>query len=67
MPGRSHKKECAEREVQIQIAVEGVWNGTYMSIDHAVKALVDWITNASGNPITHSYIKEEAERIRTSR
>jgi len=47
--------------------VEGVWNGTYMSIDHAVKALVDWITNASGNPITHSYIKEEAERIRTSR
>jgi hypothetical protein len=69
MPGRPHKKECAEREVQMKIAVEGVQDGTYMSIDYAVKALADLITNAtvSGNPVTHSYIKEVAEGIRTSR
>jgi hypothetical protein len=39
MPGRAHKKEYAEREMQTQIAVEGVRNGTYMSVDHAAKAL----------------------------
>ena len=79
-------------------------DGTYRSIDHAVKelgvprttlrrrlkggktrkeareltqlltvqeenALANWISNAtaSGNPVTHSYIKEVAEGIRTSR
>ena len=88
----------------MNVAVEGVQNGTYRSIDHAVKALgvsrttlrrrlkggktrkeareptqlltvqeekalADWITNAtaSGNPVTHSYIKEVAEGIRRSR
>ena len=104
MPGHRHNKECAERKVQMKIAVDGVQNGTYMSVDHAVKALgvsrttlrrrlkggktrkeareptqlltvqeekalADWITNATalGNPVTHSYIKEVAEGIRTSR
>jgi Tc5 transposase DNA-binding domain len=103
MPGRPHKKECAEREVQMKITVEGVQDSTYISINRAVKALgvarttlrrrlkggktrkeareatqlltaqeekalADWITNAtmSGNPVTHSYIKEVAEGIRTS-
>ena len=100
---RPHKKECAERETQVEIALKGIRNGTYVSIDHAVKvldvarttlrrsmkggktrkeareatqlltaqdekAIVDWITTAttSGNPVTHSYIREMADAIRAS-
>jgi len=36
---RRHKKECAERELQMNIAIDGIRDGTYMSIDHAVTSL----------------------------
>jgi stalled ribosome alternative rescue factor ArfA len=98
-----HKKEYAERETQVNIALKGIRDGTYMSIDHTVKVLgvarttlqrrmkggktrkeareatqlltaqdekvtVDWISTAtaSGNPVTHSYIREMAHTIRAS-
>ena len=34
-----HKQKITERETQVQIALQGLRDGIYMSIDHAVKAL----------------------------
>lgn len=34
-----HKQEIADRETQVEVALEGLRDKTYTSIDHAVKAL----------------------------
>src|SRR5436190_13113194 len=36
---RRHKKECTEADTKMEIAVMGVQDGTYLSIDEAVKLL----------------------------
>ena len=99
------KAKAAERDRGTEIALAGIADGTYMSVDHAVKALpgvskttlhrrlkggksrteaqekrllltkheekalAQWISTSTltGNPVSHNYILQIAEKLREQR